>query len=53
MRSSTKGLLEVFKEADRTGDLDTAWAKLGQPTTLPNARKAYKLYLTTRGVGGQ
>ena len=46
MRTSTKGLAEVLQEADRTGDLKAAWNKFGEPTTLANARKAYKLYLT-------
>ena len=44
MRSVSAGLMPVFHEADRTGDLKAAWTNGGRPTTYRNAFRQYKEY---------
>lgn len=40
MRKPNDSLSKVFKQADRTGDLQAAWRAHGEPTTFKNVQRA-------------
>ena len=44
-RTPSTGLAAIFKEADRSGDLRSAWVAGGQVTSFKNCQRAYKLHV--------